>query len=216
MKKTIIIIGAGKGLGNAVAKKFGQNDFRVVLVARNENSLKAYEEGFRKEGIEVFTYAADAAKPETLTAAFEFIKTDLGIPDVLVYNVGITGMDEQGTVNSEKLVQHFQIDVAGAYHAVQQVVSDEFGEKNGTIILTGGGLALYPNPAYTPLSIDKAALRAMAFLLHEELKPKGIFVGTVTIAGAISPGTPFAPELIAEKYWDMYDSRQEKEIVFQS
>jgi hypothetical protein len=40
-------------------------------------------------------------------------------------------------------------------------------------------------------------------------------LGIVTIAGAITPNTPFAPELIAEKYWDMYNDRQEKEVLFQ-
>lgn len=215
MKKTIIIVGAGKGLGNAIARKFGQNDFRLILMARNEASLKEYEEEFKKEGIEVFTHAADAAKPASLTSAFDNVKAKFGTPDVLVYHVGITGMDEPGTVNSEKLMQHYQADVASAYHSVQQVLSDEFGKKNGTIIFTGGGLAMYPHPAFTSLSLDKAALRAMAFLLHDELKPKGIFVGTVTIAGAITPNTTLAPELIAEKYWDMYNDRQEREVVLQ-
>jgi NAD(P)-dependent dehydrogenase (short-subunit alcohol dehydrogenase family) len=215
MKKTIIIVGAGKGLGNAIARKFGKHDFRVILIARSEAALKEYEEEFTKEGIEVFTHAADVAKPETLTTAFNNVKAKFGIPDVLVYNVGITGLDVPGTVNSEKLMQHYQIDVASAYHSVQQVVSEEFGKKNGVIILTGGGLALNPYACYTPLSLDKAALRAMAFLLHDELKPQGIFLGTVTIAGAITPNTPFAPELIAEKYWDMYNDRQEKEVLFQ-
>jgi NAD(P)-dependent dehydrogenase (short-subunit alcohol dehydrogenase family) len=215
MKKTVIIVGAGTGLGNGIAKKFGSNDFRVILMARNENSLKKYEEEFLKEGIEVYTQVADAAKTETLTSAFANVKAKFGTPDVLVYNVGITGMDEPGTITSEKLVQHFQVDVASAYHSVQQVVSDEFGDKNGVIIFTGGGLAMYPHPAFTPLSIDKAALRAMAFLLNDELKPKGIFVGTVTIAGAIAPDTSLAPELIAEKYWEMYNERQEREVVLQ-
>jgi NAD(P)-dependent dehydrogenase (short-subunit alcohol dehydrogenase family) len=215
MKKTIIVVGAGKGLGNAIAKKFGKNDFRVVLIARSADSLNKYKSEFIAEGIEVFTHVADVAKPETLTDAFDYLKAELGTPDVLVYNVGITGMDQPGTVNSEKLIKHFQIDVAGAYHAVQQVASDDFGKKNGTIIFTGGGLALYPNAAFTPLSIDKAALRAMAFLLHDELKPRGIFLGTITIAGAITPGTTFAPELIAERYWEMYNDRQEKEVLFQ-
>jgi NAD(P)-dependent dehydrogenase (short-subunit alcohol dehydrogenase family) len=73
-----------------------------------------------------------------------------------------------------------------------------FRKKNGVIIFTGGGLALYPHPLFTPLSIDKAALRALAFLLNKELAPQGIFVGTVTIAGAIEPDTHFAPELIAQ------------------
>jgi short-subunit dehydrogenase len=215
MKKTIIIVGAGKGLGNAIARKFGKNDFRVILIARSEAALKEYEEEFTKEGIEVFTHAADAAKPETLTTAFNNVKAKFGIPDVLVYNVGITGLDVPGTVNSEKLMQHYQIDVASAYHSVQQVVSEEFGKKNGVIILTGGGLALNPYAGYTPLSLDKAALRAMAILLNAELKDKGIFVGTVTIAGAIEPNTHFAPELIAEKYWDLYIQRQELEVVYQ-
>ena len=215
MKKTIVIVGAGKGLGNAIARKFGQNDFRIILMARNEASLKEYKEEFSNEGIEVYTHAADAANPASLTSAFDNVKAKFGTPDVLVYNIEITGIDQHGTINSEKLMQHFQVDVASAYHSAQQVVSDEFGKKNGVILFTGGGLAICPHPLYTPLSIDKAALRAMAFLLHDELKPKGIFVGTVTIAGAIAPDTSLAPEHIAEKYWDMYNDRQEREVVLQ-
>jgi NAD(P)-dependent dehydrogenase (short-subunit alcohol dehydrogenase family) len=215
MKKTIIMVGAGKGLGNAIAKKFGSNDFRVVLLARNENSLKEYEEEFREEGIEVYTHAADAAKPASLTSAFDNVKAKFGTPDVLVYHVGITGMDQPGSITSEELMRHFQVDVASAYHCVQQVVSGEFGTKKGVIIFTGGGLALYPHPLFTPLSIDKAALRALAFLLNAELEPKGIFVGTVTIAGAITPNTNFAPEMIAEKYWHIYNERKEREVMYQ-
>ena len=82
MKKTIIIVGAGKGLGNTIAKKFGKNNFRVVLIARNEVSLKEYEEEFSKEGIEIYTHAADAAKPVTLTSAFDNVKAKFGTPDV--------------------------------------------------------------------------------------------------------------------------------------
>ncbi len=44
MKKTIFIVGAGKGLGTAIGRKFGANDFRVVLMARNAENLKAYEQ----------------------------------------------------------------------------------------------------------------------------------------------------------------------------
>ena len=39
MKKTIVVVGAGRGLGNGVAEKFGGNDFRVVLMARSEEHL---------------------------------------------------------------------------------------------------------------------------------------------------------------------------------
>ena len=61
MKKTIVVVGAGKGLGNGVAEKFGNNDFRVVLMARNEEHLKEYAADFESKGIEVHTQAADVA-----------------------------------------------------------------------------------------------------------------------------------------------------------
>ncbi|MDE6726541.1 MAG: SDR family NAD(P)-dependent oxidoreductase, partial [Oscillospiraceae bacterium] len=53
MKKTIVVVGAGKGLGNGVAKKFGKENFRVILMARNEDHLKEYAAELTAKGIEV-------------------------------------------------------------------------------------------------------------------------------------------------------------------
>lgn len=213
-KKTIVVVGAGQGLGNHVAKKFGKEGFRVVLVARNEKSLETYRQELTSEGIETHTFAADAERPDTLSAALNRTKSQFGVPDVFVYNVGITIPDGHGDLDSAELMRHYQVDVASAYHCICQVTDEEFGKKNGTIILTGGGLALYPNAAYLPLSLDKAALRAMTYALHEELKPQGIFVGTVTVCGVIGGDEFFAPSRIAESYWRMYNERGECEIVY--
>lgn len=80
MKKNIVVVGAGKGLGNAVAKRFGKSGFRVILIARNVGNLNAYKEEFEKEGIETFIYSADCEKPQTLESAFTgtFIKSESG------------------------------------------------------------------------------------------------------------------------------------------
>ena len=214
MKKTIIVVGAGKGLGNHIAQKFGQNDFRVVLIARSEQSLKEYEKEFADEGIETYTHVADAAEVDTLTTAFDWVEKNLGTPDVLVYNIGITTADQPDSMNSAELMRHYQIDVASAYHCVQQIVSDEFGQKKGTIIFTGGILALNPVGEYTPLSLDKAALRTLAFILHNDLKEKGIFVGTVTVTKVFAHDTHFDPKAIAEAYWNMYNDRKDCEVVY--
>ena len=42
-KKTIIVIGAGRGNGNAIAREFAAHDFRVVLMARSKGHLEAYK-----------------------------------------------------------------------------------------------------------------------------------------------------------------------------
>lgn len=214
MKKTIFVLGAGKGCGNSVAKKFGENGFRVVLMARNADNLARYEKEFADSGIEVYTKTADASKPYTVTAAFDELKNRFGTPDVLFYNVGITIPDSDvKDKDVDWIVDRYMADTAGAYHAIQQVLGEEFSKKNGTILITGGGLALYPMYDYLPLSMDKAALRAMCIALHEDLKKHNVFLGTVTVTDVIAPGEKCDSKLLAEDFWKLYTNRDECEIV---
>lgn len=215
MKKTIFVLGAGNGCGNRVAEKFGKNDFRVVLMARNAEHLAAYEAEFKEKGIEVYTKVADASKPYSVTKAFDELKAQFGTPDVLFYNVGITGLDSEMKVSKDfdLLMERYRVDVAGAYHAITQVLSEDFSQKNGAILVTGGGLSLYPMYDYLPLSMDKAALRAMCLALHEELKKQNVYLGTVTVTDVIAPGEKCDPALLAEDFWKLYTERNDCEVV---
>ncbi|KUP25925.1 SDR family NAD(P)-dependent oxidoreductase [Paenibacillus sp. DMB5] len=213
-KKLIVVVGAGPGVGNHVAKKFGVNNFRVVLVSRNQDTLNQYVKELSSEGIEAYAVAADAASLASLTEAFDQIKKTYGLTDVLVYNAAILKGGKPTSLTAESLVSHYQVDVAGALHSALQVIPDQVKQQEGTILFTGGGLAMYPSADYAALGIGKAAMRNLAFSLAEELKPQGIFVGTVTIAGTVAQGTHFAPDLIADKYWELYEKREEHEIVY--
>ena len=104
-KKTIVVVGAGQGLGNHVAEKFAKENFRVVLVARRSEALAEYQKEFATKGIEVGTVACDATDAESVKAAFEKIHAEVGTPDVLVYNVGITTPDAQPLDEQEVLRQ---------------------------------------------------------------------------------------------------------------
>lgn len=83
------------------------------------------------------------------------------------------------------------------------------------MIFTGGGLAMYPVDGFLPLSIDKAALRALAYILHNRYKKDGIFVGTVTVCGTINGDEYFSSDNIAESYWQMYVNRDKCEYAYQ-
>ena len=217
MKKTLIVIGAGKGLGNAVAKEFAAHDFRAVLVARNEERLKEYVEEFRQLGFEAAYKVADAAKPETLTRAIRETEKEFGTPDALVYNVGITAPDGDRPITSELLMERYQVDAASAYHAATVVATEEFARKKGAIIFTGGGVAktFQPIMFLKPLCIDKAALNAMNIILHYEMEPRGIFVGSILVSGVIAEGDArYDPAVIAKEYWKMYTERKEYEVAY--
>lgn len=213
-KKTIVVVGAGKGMGNHIARKFAEHDFRVVLVARNEVHLAQYVEKFTAAGFETYMQPADAADTESLKTAFDRIKEQFGVVDVLVYNAAILEPSLPSVLTQEEFMRHYQVDVASALFCVHQVLPGQMKQKEGALLFTGGGFALYPMAEYTCVSVDKAALRALTFALNQELKEKGIFAGTVTIMGNVAEGTHYAPDLIAEKYWQLYAEQRDCEIVY--
>lgn len=213
-KKIIVVVGAGQGLGNHVAERFAKEDFRVVLLARRSDALAEYQKEFEAKGFEVSTVACDVTEAESVKTAFAKIHDEVGTPDVLVYNVGITTPDNQ-PLDEEEVLRHFKADVLGAFSCIKAVVTDEFAEKQGTILLTGGVAAVSPFPSYTCLAIDKAALRGLTLAMHNELSPRGIFVGTVMVCGIVGGSEHFAPSNIAEKYWQMYQERKVWEVRYE-
>ena len=140
MKKTIFVVGAGKGLGNAVARKFGADDFRVVLMCRNGEHLADYQREMQGEGMEVATQVVDTADQTALAAAMQQAVQTYGVPDVLFYNVGITAADADvsGGINTKVMEQRYQVDVLGAYTCIQQVLGEEFSQKQGAILISSG------------------------------------------------------------------------------
>ena len=213
-KKTIVVVGAGQGLGNHVAERFAREDFRVVLMARRSVALAEYQKEFEAKGYEVNTVACDVTDVKGVRTAFSKIHDEVGTPDVMVYNVGITTPDAQPLEENE-ILRHFKADVLGAFSCIKAVATDEFAVKQGAILLTGGVAAVSPFPGYTCLAIDKAALRGLTLAMRGELEPKGIFVGTVMVCGVIGGNEHFAPANIAEMYWQMYQEREDWETRYE-
>jgi hypothetical protein len=87
----------------------------------------------------------------------------------------------------------------------------------GTIILTGG--MPEPVPQFVSLSLGKAGIRALATMLDQQLGPDGVHVATVTVCGAVEPGGPYDPDLIAERYWQIHAQPAgswEREVLFEA
>ena len=119
MKKSIIVIGAGKGLGNGVAEKFGMNGFKVVLMARRRDKLEEYKKNFEAKGIETYIHQTDVSDFDKFAKDYNEITTEYGTPDVLFYNVGITTADADTKINIQTFFDRYRVDVVGAYNAVK-------------------------------------------------------------------------------------------------
>lgn len=209
-----IIVGAGPGIGAAVARRFGQAGFPLALISRRPDDLAGQ---LGAQGHTARSYAADAGDEAALTAAIEAAQGDLGPAGVLVYNAAALVREAATGVSAAQLLQRLSVSVGGALTATRAALPGMRAARSGTILMTGGGLALHPSAAYATLSVGKAALRALALTLAEELAPDGIHVATVTVAGTVKAGTPFDPDRVAQVYWDLHAKsagQWKREVVF--
>lgn len=213
-KSLIVIVGAGPGVSAGIARKFGSNDFKVILLARRKESLDSQIAELQKKNIEAYGITADVSESSSIIAAFDHIKSNYGVPDVLIYNAGANTINNPSILNPQDLLNDFNVNVAGALTCSQQVIPEMIERKQGTILFTGGMLALNPVASRASASISKAGLRNLTFTLADELSPYGIAVGTVTIGGVVKAGTFFDPDLIAESFWELYIKRNITEVLY--
>ncbi|MBD2110531.1 MULTISPECIES: SDR family NAD(P)-dependent oxidoreductase [Cyanophyceae] len=205
MAKLCVIVGMGEGNGMAIARKFASEGFAIAMVARNEAKLKGYQATLETEGITAHYFLADAGDDAALTAAFAAIQTQLGTPEVLIYNAAVPRMESVLQTSYDTLVNDFKANVAGAIACVQAILPAMEAEQKGTLLFTGGGFALYPDPNFVSLSLGKAGIRVLASTLHAALKDSPIKVGTVTICGTVNGNDPkYSSDLIAEEYWKLH------------
>jgi short-subunit dehydrogenase len=194
----LVVLGAGPGLGLAVARRFGRQGFTVTLLARHEPDLAALAGELRAERVRVDTVAADVAEPHGFRAALEALTPRA--PGVVVYNAAVTARDGILTSDVDHLLATYAVDVVGAVTAAQVFTPAMRRAGRGTFLATGGR----PSPRHATLSLGKAGLRAAVALLHDELATDGVHVTGVTIGGAVTPGGAFDPARIAETYWDLH------------
>jgi NAD(P)-dependent dehydrogenase (short-subunit alcohol dehydrogenase family) len=204
MTQTAFVVGVGPGMGTAIAKRFGTEGFRIAGFARSEKSRERTRTALAEAGVASEMFAADAGDPESLGGAFAAATAALGDPSVLVYNVSILKAGRPSRIPDETLLSDFRANVLGALVATKAVLPTMRAKQSGTVLFTGGGLALEPFVEFASLSIGKAGLRSLALSFAKELAPDGIHVGTVTIAGMIKAGTHFDPDAIAEHFWELH------------
>jgi short-subunit dehydrogenase len=202
----LLLVGAGQGLGMAVARRFAVGGYRVTLVARSTDGLDDLVNGLADTGAQIDTIAADASDPEGLGARMAELYKEQGAPGVIVYNAVMGAPDKLLSSSVEHLQTAYAVDVISAIVLTQVAAPAMRAAGTGTIVVTGGGFADHPIPALATVSLGKAALRSAATMLGADLEPDGIRVATLTIAGQILAGTAFDPENIAERYWEVVHS----------
>jgi len=204
---TLAVIGAGTGLGAAVARRFGREGFAVALVSRTQAHVDELADELRAEGVEARGYAADVSDPAALTDALTRAAGELGPVEVVQYSPipAKTFLKPVLETSHDELAAALDFSVHGPFAAVQAVLPGMRELGHGSVLLVNGGTAVTPKADYAGTSVAFAGESALGQMLHEVLAADGIRVSQLVIPGAIEVGHPRKdPGVLADTLWALH------------
>ncbi|MBD0254116.1 MAG: SDR family NAD(P)-dependent oxidoreductase [Cytophagales bacterium] len=207
----ITIVGAGSGISRSVAALFGSKGYRVGLIARSEEKLRAEVAALAQAGIQASYAVGDAGRVASLAAALADIHGARGPADMILYNaLTRVAPPPLETQTWESIVQQLDVNVGGAFNLLKMYLPACKKQDKGKLFFTGGGLSLQPVLELAGLGMSKAALRNLVGAAARSVQGSNVHVATLTINGIISPDDyRYNPALIAEQFWRLFEQPRE-------
>jgi len=204
-----IVVGAGPGLGYALVTRFAEDSIAVAAVSRKGNA----PESPARDAI-IRGYACDATIPDQVKTTFARVTSELGSPDVVVFNVGTWDRAGILEISEDLFVQAWRTGCFGGFLVGRAAAEAMLPRGRGTIIFTGATGSLRGGAGFAAFAVPKFGLRALAQSMARELGPKGIHVAHVIIDGMIAPagGAPkegfMKPDEIADAYYQLHRQKR--------
>ena len=180
MSGLVFITGASSGIGQALAARYAQAGWRVVLVARR---LLALQDWARAQGLgpdRCGVYAADVRDEAQLRLAAQACLSDWGVPDVVIANAGISvGIDLDYAEDLAVLRDLIDTNVIGLAATFQPFIGPMKRRGSGTLVGVASVASVRGLPGHAGYCAAKGAVVQLCEPLCGELKPHGVAVVTL-------------------------------------
>jgi len=220
---TIAIVGAGPGMGLAIARTFGARGFDVALIARNRGKLDDLAAALAAQDITAAAFPADVLDHDQLAHALADAAAHFDGIDVLEYSplghADTTAATTPSATTPADVQAQMDSQLYGALAATRAVLPAMREAGTGTLLYTTGAGSVSPLAMLGNINAAAAALRNWTINLHGELAGTGIQAAHVAIGVYIGDhgpqGAPTATaDQIAPVYWDLHVHREQAESVF--
>ena len=192
-------LGVRWGVGGAIAQKFAQEGFFVVLTTRTESNASALAAAIREQGGECMIVELDLVSERSISDAFATIRREVGEPEVLVYNAGY--LEGRDLPPEKELLEHIPVEMfdtaqhissRGPFLVAKEVLPAMRKKGEGSFLISNNNFSLRGRKRNTGESLyyPRVMMRTLAQVLTEEYSEHGVHVANVVIDGLIdSPGT---------------------------
>jgi NAD(P)-dependent dehydrogenase (short-subunit alcohol dehydrogenase family) len=218
--KTAVVVGAGDGLGGAIARRFARGGYHVCAVRRHGDKLAPLCEQIRADGGTATAFGVDARKEEPMVTLFDEIEARIGPIEVAVHNIGANVPIPILDFPAQKYFKIWEMACFSGFLTGREAARRMVERGRGTILFTGATASVRGREQMAGFAGAKHALRALAQSMARELGPRGIHVAHVVIDGPIDmpwirenfpdlvktrpPDGLLRPDDVAESYWALH------------
>ena len=217
---TCVILGAGAGLGTALARKFAAEGFNLALLSRSAESAQTAVDAATKANAEVQVehVHTDADDPGSVEQTMTAMIDRIGIPEILIYNVrGDFSSTPLLELSYAEIENNHRIEVVSAFAAAKSVVPGMIKRGHGCIFFSSATAAFRGSASHPLYAMGKFGLRALSQSLSKSHAGDGIHVAHFRLDCDLDmplmrelygPNTDTSgladPDAIAESYWWVY------------
>ena len=203
--KVAVITGSSKGLGAAIARRFGFEGASVVVnYASSKDAADEVVDDIVKVGGKVISVKANMREPAEVEQLFAEANRAYGRVDVLVNNAGLYDFQPLENISIELFRKHMELNVFGYLLAVKEAV--KYMPDGGSILNLGSTITIFGTPNSSVYAASKGAIDGLTRSLSNELAPRKIRVnaikpGVVDTEGVQASGflqTDFGPTIISQ------------------
>lgn len=215
----VVGVGAERGLGAAIARRFGREGLPVTIAGRNAEKLEATAAALRAEKFDIAAAIGDAASAEDARRFVAAAQAKAPLA-VAVHNAGGNRPAPFLQVGEDDFTAHWREHVLGGFQLAQAALPALLENGGGSLFFTGASASLRGKARFAPFASAKGALRNLAQSLAREFGPQGVHVGHVVVDGGIAgdrllnvrpslrdergPDGLLDIDAIAEMYWVLH------------
>lgn len=182
-----LVVGAGDGVGGAIAKAFAAEGYEVCITrrARNLEQLEELAQSIRDAGGKARAYGVDARSEAEMVALFDQIEAEVGPLEVVVFNIGANVRFSLTDTTSRVFHKVWEMACFAGFLTGREAARVMLPRGRGTILFTGASASVRGRQGFSAFASAKHGLRALAQSAARELGPQGIHVAHVVVDGSI-------------------------------
>ena len=186
-RKSALVVGVGarKGLGAAIARRFSREGYDVIVAGRTAAKLDAVVDDLLATGAKATSIVGDASLEADVVRFVEAAEA-IGPLEVAVHNAGSNRRDQFLNLAVDDFEQLWREHCRGGFLVGREAARVMVERAKGTILFTGASGSLRGKAGFAAFAAAKAGLRAVSQSMAREFGPKGLHVAHIVIDGGIA------------------------------